>query len=149
MSEPMDDAQPFRYQSSGGLLAGAWATFFLAGALYLGFAAATRGEPPWFFVAFVALILLTGMYSISLQMTITATGQLKFRSLFRQWQWRAEERQTIRPGSACAVFKFQDGSAMLATFGESDWASLLDRIRQLNPSVSVIEAPAPFGGRPG
>ena len=150
MSEPLDDAQPFRYRSSSGLvLAGAWAAFVLAAVLCTGFGAATRGEPPWFFVAFVALILLAGMYSMSLQMTITATGHLKFRGLLRQRQWKLAELQTIRPGTGCAVFKFQDRSAMLATSWDPDWASLLDRIRQLNPSVRVIEPPAPFGRRPG
>jgi hypothetical protein len=136
-----------RYRSAGGLaIFGGWVAFLLTVAIYYAWIAATHRDSTfeWFVEVAIAGFLLHGMYVMSLQLTITRDGRLVFRSLLRRREWNLNELLTIRRGTGystfgCMIFDFWSGSTALATVSSRSWKALVDRIRELNPGVKVIE----------
>jgi hypothetical protein len=140
------DGDANRYRSRGGVISfGIWSAIVLAFLIAACWSAFRTGEPPWFFVAWIALILLGGAWVMSLELVLSPDDQLTFRGLVRRRHWRAADLLTVRPGSMCMVFKFRHGSAMLATSGGPDWDEVVRLIQRMNPAVRIVTPPFPFG----
>jgi hypothetical protein len=96
-----------------------------------------RDEPPWFFVIWIAGILVLVFYSTSLHVTLTPHGELVFRGLLRRQTWRVTDLRSVRPEGLHIVFKFKKGGAMVASWGGGEWLDLCRRIKRLNPEASL------------
>jgi hypothetical protein len=139
ISSHKDGDGGMHYRSRSGLVAfGVWSLLILAGVVYTAWSAVTRGEPPWFFVVWIAGILVLGLYSMALDVTLTPHGALVFRgALRRQTRWVADVR-SVRPGTLCIVFKFKKGgTAVAASWGDGELVDLCRRIKTLNPEASL------------
>ena len=95
-----------------------------------GFAlAAIRHTPALSLVAlWTAAIAGVGAWSMSTHVDVEADGDMTFRGLVQERTWNVARLRQIRPGNACLVFRFDDGTAMLAWGG--DRSDLIDRLRR-------------------
>lgn len=115
----------------------AWCCLVLSLVVFAAWNATVNGEPPWFFVAWTAGLLFLGLYSTSLEVVLAPDGTLLFRGLLRHRTWYVTDLRTVRPGTACIVFTFERGSAMVASSHRDDWQDLCWRIKRLNPRATL------------
>jgi hypothetical protein len=132
------DTDGVHYRSRGGVVAFAlWCLLILAGVVFVAWSAAANGEPPWFVVAAFAGILVLGLYSTSLDVTLTHNGHLVFRGLLRRQAFPSADLRAVRPGSFCIVFTFKRGRAMVASSNRENWLALGREVKRRNPHATL------------
>jgi hypothetical protein len=133
------EGETLRYRSSVGVvLLLVWCSVVGAMLIVAARGAFADGEPPWYFVAWILLILGLGLFSMSLEVSLTGSGELIFRGLHRPRRWHVSELRGFGPGNGCLVFKFEKGRAMLAGGGWGrDWDVFCARISELNSSAEI------------
>jgi hypothetical protein len=134
--ESMPGGEGWRYRSRAGMAAfGAWCVAISAMAIFAVWGAARGDDPAWIIVAWIVGMVGLAIHSLSLELIVTADGEMEFRGLYRRRRWHVTQLRAMRSGSGCMVFEFTKGRALLAGGSGSDRLAMLALLRELDPTL--------------